>query len=269
MAKKRQSKNQFDVAVVYGDVHDPFVDEPVFEMFLDALSIIKPNLIVELGDGFDFFQLSHFLNDPERRNALLSDRDTFIKRRLAITDAVGKRIVRHYLPGNHEARLHKYLWSHAPELNGLDELTWDGFLRLEAMGWIVSDFKGAQNPTLELGKLLVTHGHIVRKHSSYSARAVMEDYGQSVLVGHTHRLGSYWRSTVDTTMVAYENGCLCSMAAGTHYTRGAINWQSGFSIVTIDRETGWFRVHQIPIVKVPGKLVKRLMLNEGVLEARI
>ena len=216
----------------------------MFEMFLEALRIIEPDAIVEAGDGFDFFQLSHFLNDPDRRNALLSDRDIFIAHRIAISKAVGKSTVKHYLPGNHEARLTKYLWHKAPELAGIEELTWHGFLQLEKMGWDIRDFDGSQNPMVDVGKLTVTHGHIVRKHSAYSARALLEDYGCSVLVGHTHRMGSYWRSTLDTTHVCYENGCLCSLSAGKHYAKGAINWQQGFSVITVDRQTGWFRVHQ-------------------------
>ena len=256
----------FDKVVVYGDVHDPFVDEPVFDMFLEALRIIKPNVIVELGDGIDFFQLSKFSVDPERRYALASDRDAFVRRRLAVSNAVGKKCLRKYLPGNHEWRLKEYLRTKASELSNIPELSISEFLGLDALGWDYRGFDGAQNPTIEIGKLLVTHGHIVRKHSSYSARAILEDYGQSVLVGHTHRLGSYWRSTLDTTHVAYENGCLCSLSAGKSYVKGAINWQRGFSVVSVDPQTGWFRVHQIPIVKVPGKQVCRLQLNECILE---
>lgn len=266
---RKKHEEQYDKIVIYNDLHDPFVDEPVFDMFLEALRLIKPNAIVEAGDGIDFFQLSRFSCDPARRHSLASDRDTFVARRNAISDVVGKGTIRHYLPGNHEARLKSYLWNQAGELAGIEELELGNFLKLNEIGWQYHDFDGAQNPMLDVGKLTVTHGHIVRKHSAYSARAILEDYGCSVLVGHTHRLGSYWRSTLDTTHVSYENGCLCSLNAGKHYVKGAINWQQGFSVVSVCKKTGWFRVHQIPIIKVPGKNMKRMLLHEGVFECRI
>ena len=47
-----------------------------------------------------------------------------------------------------------------------------------------------------LGKLMVTHGSIVSKHSGTSGKNHLEKYGTSILHGHTHRLGVYYKRDV-------------------------------------------------------------------------
>ena len=64
---KRVSKRKrpFSVGVVYGDIHDPYCDEPAFEMVLDALTCIKPDFVVENGDGFNSDGFAMFVKYPD------------------------------------------------------------------------------------------------------------------------------------------------------------------------------------------------------------
>jgi len=259
------AKRKFDVAVVYGDIHDPFCDEPVFHMFLEALELIKPNILIENGDGLDFYQLSSFSKDPRRALELSTDRVVFVNHRLMIKSVVSRKCHKIYLAGNHEARLQRYLCDKAPELAGLAEFAPERFLQLDIMQWDYYPNFGKRLPEAQLGNLTVTHGHIVRKHSGYSAHAMQDELGCSVLCNHTHRLGSYWKTDSKTTHAAFENGHLYDPTK-VDYESGAVNWQQGFSVVMVDRETGWFRVEQIPIVKVPNTNKKRMLLHEGILE---
>lgn len=271
MAKKkpRPKQRQFDVGVIYGDIHDPYCDEPVFEMFLEALGIIRPNFIIENGDGFDFYQCSPFLRDPARINDLAKDRDTFVRRRETIMQAVGKGCRKRYLPGNHELWLRRYLWAHAPELSSLPELEWYEFLGLRELGWDYIDFEGVQNPMIDVGNLTVTHGTFARKPLGASLRAMLDDLGCSVLFNHTHRMGWLPTTNMNSEHAAWENGCLCLRQVGNAYVKGSVRWQQGFSIVTVEPLTKWFRVHPMQILRVPGTPKKRLMLHEKVLECSI
>lgn len=260
------AKRKLDVCVVYGDMHDPFCDEPVFQMFLMALGMIRPNILVENGDGLDFYQLSSFSKDPVRRLQLSNDRLIFVQHRMRILEMVGKKCRKIYLAGNHEARLQRFMSDKAPEFTGLSEFDPERFLQLDIMGWEYMANFGKRLPELQLGNLTVTHGHIARKHSAYSAHAMQDELGCSVLCNHTHRLGSYWKTDSSTTHSAFENGHLYDPTK-VDYESGAVNWQQGFSVVMVDRETGWFRVEQIPIVRVPNTNIKRMFLHEGIVEA--
>ena len=64
------------------------------------------------------------------------------------------------------------------------------------------------------------------------------------MIGHTHRLGIYYRRNRGGVHAAYENGCLCSLEP--EYAQYP-DWQQGFSVVHVDKG-GFFNVQQIPII---------------------
>lgn len=266
MTKRKRAT--YDVGVIYGDVHDPYCDEPAFEMFLEAVKLIKPNFVVENGDGFNSEGFASFIQNPGAQCSVNSELKQFKARREMVLDVTGKDCLCTYLPGTHEYWMADYLVKH-PEMDR-EENQWYNILGLQEMGWNYLDFEGRKQPVLDIGKLLVTHGTIARMHSGYSARASLDMYGSSVLVNHTHRLGAHWRTNISTTHVAYENGCMCTEHAGKGYMRHrSLNWQQGWSVIIVDRQTGWFRVDQIPILRVPGENKKRVFLHEGLLECQI
>jgi hypothetical protein len=64
---------------------------------------------------------------------------------------------------------------------------------------------------------------------------------------HTHRLGAHYRTGFDgLPLVAFENGCLCDLTPPYMLSP---NWQQGFSVVTMDRESDLFHVDQLPIIR--------------------
>jgi len=265
----RKKPKQFDIGIIYGDIHDPYCDEPVFEkLFLPAIAIIKPDFIVENGDGFNSEGFASFIKNPRAQCSVNSELDIFKARRKRVREWAKKDCLCTYLPGTHEYWMADYLVKH-PEMDR-PENQWYNILGLDEMGWNYLDFEGRKQPVLDVGKLLVTHGTVHRMHSGYSARAALEMYGSSVMVNHTHRLGAHWRTNINTTHVAFENGCMCTHRAGDGYMRHrSLNWQQGFSIVQVEPLTGWFRVSQVPILKVPNAAKKRLILHEDILECEI
>jgi hypothetical protein len=101
---------------------------------------------------------------------------------------------------------------------------------------------------------IVTHGHIARKHSGYTAKGMLDTYGVSGISGHTHRAGTHYLKDESVgqagAKVWYENGCLCDL--DPEYCTSP-NWQHlisvGYFINGGQRHTGRFHIIPIPIVK--------------------
>ena len=96
---------------------------------------------------------------------------------------------------------------------------------------------------IEYEGLYITHGDVISKHSGWTAKAHYERYGGCGMVGHSHRLGSYFKTERIDTYGWWENGCLCDLQP--EYVNYP-NWCQGFSIgyFTNDR----FFIEQVPII---------------------
>jgi len=225
-------------AVVLQDTHNPFQDQRVLrevELFLWEL---QPDLVLYPGDMGDFYLLSKFDKNPERANSLQKDLNStgemFKRHRALLPNA---RMI--FEEGNHEDRLRKYLWQN-PALASLDALKLKNLYKLEDAGVEHVPYKEG---VLINGKFLVTHGDLVRAHSSYTAKGMSDKYGGSGIHGHTHRLGSYYRKNYFGIYGWWENGCLCDL--NPDYVTNP-NWQQGFSIIQFTKDRFW--VQQIQII---------------------
>jgi hypothetical protein len=150
----------------------------------------------------------------------------------------------HYLEGNHEYRLERYLKQKGPSLLGLEEVTIPALLQLERFEmWHVPygdvlSFAGES--------VSYTHGTHIRKFGGYTARAHVERIGRSVVHGHSHRGGSTYYSTAAGTVAAWENFCACRF--DMPYVESAPDWQHGFSVVSAGKTA-----HSVEQVYIPPK----------------
>jgi hypothetical protein len=223
--------------VVLNDLQVPFQDKPVLNLVLDFIDDLRPYGVILAGDVNDCYELSVFDKNPLKKWTLA--------REIKECGDVMKRLSKHatvkvWEEGNHEDRLRRALWSN-PEFASLKELQFRQLFHLDDYGFKHLPYGDVYN----IGKLSTTHGDIVRKHSGASAKAHFEKIGGSVLHGHTHRLGSYYRTNSKGTHVSYENGCLCRL--DPEYIRHP-DWQQGFSVVHVEPRSGLFNVQQIPIL---------------------
>lgn len=221
------------VTVAIGDVHIPYEDRTAIECAFSIIRSIQPDNVVLIGDIIDFYTVSKYAKDPTRINTLQEEIDQTYQFLSEVRDVAPKaRII--YMEGNHEDRLNRFLMTKAPELYCLRFMQVARLLRL-------NDFKMEYNDGHEvIGDTTFTHGHIVRKHSAYSARAMAEEYG-TVLFGHTHRLGMHHKRDGRGDMIAIENGCLCELDPG--YVKGIADWQQGFTVITyIDDHSAYEQV---------------------------
>lgn len=247
---------------VYGDVHIPYQDPDALAIMFDALSVYKPDHIIIAGDLLDCEEISTF---PKRErpvklvDELIAGEDHFKRLRLIAPDA---RIS--YLEGNHERRFARYVGSRAPALLEVKDVSVDTLLNIKDynIDFFPSTDRGI---SIDLGKILVGHWSRVSKHSAYTAKLILDDYGKSHIQGHTHRLGTHFRTLADRTLVGYEGGCLCLLKV--KYMEFP-NWQHGFHTITIAPD-GIFQVQQIPIISSHDKQRMTAIFGDQIFERKL
>ncbi len=224
-------------AVIANDLHIPFQDEVAIELFFQFVKKKSPHQIILLGDICDFYSVSRFDKNPTRIANLQADLDktlAFLERcRENYTGEI------HYIQGNHERRLRKYLWKEAKALSSLRSLELSKLLNFDNIG-IMYHEHGYQ-----LGDLFCTHGSLIRKHAGYTARAEFEKNGCTGISAHTHRDGKYTVRNRNGHFAWWENYCLCDL--NPEYIEGVANWTQGFSCATLVGNRPY--VEQIPILK--------------------
>ena len=263
-------KSLYESNITVNDFHIPYQDHAVVKLVIRFIKDYQPDVITINGDLMDWYGISKFaksplrylsqaeINDLERRKknvvSVASQRelnesfDTLVALRKACHDAKIE-----YVFGNHEYRLDTFIMNNAPSLfdlrkpserNGPAVMSIDSLLDFHNLE-ITKHYSGLKESWFKYGGLYIGHFNLVRKHSSWTAKALVEDKNVCILQAHTHRGGSFYKSPLSTSLVGFENFCLCDLKP--HYINNP-NWQHGFSIVYKKRNGDRFDVHQIPIV---------------------
>jgi UDP-2,3-diacylglucosamine pyrophosphatase LpxH len=231
-------------AIVFGDTHMPFHDQRLLDLISRFLQDFKPDTFIHGGDLIDCWELSDFDKNPKDESRFSKElkrgegfwydmRHEFPKAHLV------------YLYGNHEYRLQKYIIRHAAALAGLPELSLEALMHLDKYDVEIAN-SGLKESFYWYGKLAVSHFNKVSQHGGYTAKQLVDKYMVSVLHGHTHRVGSNLRTTLDGQILGgWDNGCTCNL----HPTYVlSPNWQHAISVV-YKWTDGRFQVIQIPIIK--------------------
>lgn len=228
------------------DIHVPYQDEKALHAALEFIHWFKPNHVFVLGDLVDFYQVSKFVRDPKRAVELQDNIDESIDVLARIKEA-SRDAKLYFEKGNHELRLEKFIWTHAPELDSLRSLKLDELMQFKKLGYTYHEqgwciFKD----------LLIKHGNVVRINAGYSAFGELTKAGMSGVSGHTHRLGQTFVRNMGGFLTWIEAGCLCDL--NPHYMEGLIaNWEHGIAIGFFKKNSERFSVSPIPIID--GKLL--------------
>jgi len=231
--------------VALPDTHGYLIDEEALSGALAFLRYYRPARIFLLGDHVDFPAFSRFDKPPSDIMRIGEDVQACRGfQKLVRKSAPKARIA--YLKGNHEVRFQKHLWKHQ-ELAQL--LRWQGVDLPYVLGLAENGIEWVESGTLPLSeRLIVKHGHIVRKNSAASAMAEVERNGVSVIMGHCHRLGQGYRTSRRGMLTGIESGCLCNLAP--EYMEGQIpDWQQGLSFGSLAMRGHAFSAHTAPIIK--------------------
>lgn len=226
--------------LITNDWQIPYHDVEVIEgLFMPFLRWLQPYGFIWNGDIVDNHSLSEFSKDPLNKPDLLHEAEIARHYMGRIRDVKSIKLC-YWIGGNHEDRLRRYMWQHASRLQLAVDQTFESVFDTKRYRFIYRPY----GYTHALGSLDVTHGSIVRAASGGSAKAHFDKRGGSVIIGHTHRLGSYYRTNSKGTHVAYENGCLCSLKP--EWVQDP-DWQQGWAVVHVG-DDGMFNIQQIPVI---------------------
>jgi hypothetical protein len=131
----------------------------------------------------------------------------------------------HLFDGNHGWTRHaKYLAENAKQY--ADHITPNSLYGHEDQG--VEFHYYTDLPYNRFNDMYVHHGVAVSKHSGESVKADIDAWGVSIIRGHSHRLGDYFKTYELTgkTLEGYEIGHLMEVKEADYSTQR--NWQQGF-----------------------------------------
>lgn len=207
------------------DIQFPLHDKRAVDLWLKVLKGFKPDLVDFVGDLDDSDSTSRWAIGPETmvtvNEAGAKDTKDFLKdcRRLAPDADM------HLFDGNHGwTRHYQYLMKNAPQY--LDSITPDQLYGYEDVG--VEFHYYSDLPTNRFNDMYVHHGVAISKHSGESVKADIDAWGVSLIRGHSHRLGDYFK-TYELTgkrLEGYEIGHLMKESLADYSNQR--NWQQGF-----------------------------------------
>lgn len=239
--------NKYIKHLVFSDVHVPFHDRTALGLLFDFIKWFKPDLVTINGDLIELYDLSRF---PKHLQSM-SVEDEFQMTCDEVLSPLRKvhkgKIILNY--GNHEFRLDSYLASHARELQRLRGLTVAGQLELAGLD-IKVNYSGNRESWYRWGAILIGHWDKSLKQPGAAARELAQQYGQSVIQGHTHKSGETIIRQMDKHIGAYEYGCLCSLDPSWE---ASPNWVHGFCVAY--RKPGKKRYQVTRVTIIGGKFV--------------
>jgi hypothetical protein len=226
--------------LIIPDLHAPYHDERAWRLALKVGRFLRPDVIVTLGDFIDNYCVSGHRKNPKRARELSYEVDN-ARARLRELETLGAR-KKHFLGGNHEHRLERYLCDRAPELYGM--VTIDELLRLKPNGWKYVHY----GQTLRLGDTSFTHD--LGKCGENAPNKARDTYRTHAVIGHVHGM----RLDYKGGLVGAAFGWLGSLehADYMHGAEAGYRWQHGVGIGYLD---GRGRMHLTPVAFLDGKCV--------------
>lgn len=187
---------------VVPDVHYPHHDRKLLKMTHRAVEFCRPDELIFIGDVFDFSAIGRYPHNAYKlttiNKTVEAGRKEIIHPLLA---TAGKECKSIFILGNHEDRLRKYLDLFAAPLGGSEFLDIGLFIGGDAF-----DETRNYGESYKSGGVVFTHGNFVRTNPGASVCKHLEFFRDDVVIGHSHRVGSFLRKTNDGVQAGYEIG---------------------------------------------------------------
>jgi hypothetical protein len=231
------------------DQQFPYQDDRAISLWFQVMKWFKPDVIDYLGDTDDqacysrytegrsaeFLQLhkddSRDLIVPMMRHEAKGARDFYTKTREMMPNAQLFSAL-----GNHDVRIFEYMDKKLPDY--INEVTPEALWGLDSLGYEYIYYDDA--PKLRFGDIHVHHGNAISQNAGESARKDVENFGVSIIRGHSHRAGTFYQTFQlrnggqGETLRGYEIGHMCDENSdGMKYTNNH-NWQKAFAIAHIE-----------------------------------
>lgn len=223
------------------DIHCPYHSIEALTAALEWLKAQEPTLVVIGGDFFDFYGLSRFLKDPDKRSPAEEIR-TGIELLKAIYVALKPKNGLVFKMGNHDERFEHFLWQKMGEMSGLQdleelrEITLENILRKRLGPDFPLAFVGDKR-IIKAGNLNITHGHEFPSGISSPvniARGLYLRAKANAMCGHSHKSSEHSETNINDEMITtWSVGALCEL----HPLYMPINsWNHGVAMIELNEE---------------------------------
>lgn len=241
--------------IIIPDVHRPFHDQRAWKLLRKTIEHHGFQIAIILGDFGDFYSVSSHQKDPKHRNLLLVDEVADVEKGLDELDtSLGSGCEKHFIQGNHEWRLDRYIAQRAPELYGLTDTA--KLFNLKQRGWKYTPY---HNYT-KIGKIYYTHD--TGKAGQNAHRQAERAFSDNAIIGHTHRMAlEISGNTRGRPHISGNFGWLGDIHAAEymHLINARRDWTLGFGTGWMKKDgTTFLQMH--PIVNnevcVDGQLIR-------------
>jgi len=229
------------------DTQFPYHDKRALNLWFKVLRYLKPDVVDYLGDISDQACFSRFTKGTPD-DFLIKYQAELADGKLALPLVQSEEQVardfyadtRELLPdaelfvalGNHDIRVFDFAAKHLQE--ELDQFTPENLWGLDNVG---ADYiYYGDLPKHRYGDLYAHHGLSVSQHAGDSVRKDVESLGVSLIRGHSHRMGDFYKTYElrGETLRGFEIGHLADIKSpGMMYTN-VHNWQQGFAYAVIE-----------------------------------
>jgi len=233
------------------DVHAPYHSIEALTAALDFLSDKDITTLLIGGDFFDFYGMSRYAKDPDKRNTAEEIKVGVELLKTIFETLNPDKVVFKY--GNHDERFEHYIWQKFAEIPQLTDFEEMKQINLET---ILRNRLGKDFPIdfvtdkriIKVGDLNVVHGHEFPSGITSPvniARGLYLRAKANTMCGHSHRTSSHVETDINGQMITtWSVGSLCEL----HPLYMPINsWNHGVALITLD-ESG--------IVDVQNKRIK-------------
>ena len=229
--------------ILASDFHFPKHDARSVELFLKVLKWYQPDAIDFAGDLDDAECSGRWVEGTPAEAVSIKSGAGLVKDFLGEVSSVAKKAEdKHFHGGNHDFYRHKkYLDKNAP--NTLEYITPDFLYGLSDSGFEWHDYE--LPPVKRLGGLHVHHGESISKHSGESVRNDVQNHMVSIVRGHSHRAGSYFRTypLAGLEIEGWEIGHFTVPESHTYQT--TFDWQQAFAVVDVEDDTAHVQLVRI------------------------
>jgi len=230
--------------LMVSDIHFPLHDQRKVELFLKVAKWFKPDAVDLLGDIDNADSTSRWADGGTGEFKGIEDEGVKDTRDFLVDlrKTVGMDAECHFHDGNHGWTRHEqYLDRKAPTFK--EFITPDLLYEYSKVGFEWHRYDEA--PVHRYGDMYAHHGESVSKHSAESVRNDVLNWGCSLVRGHSHRQGSYYK-TYDLTgqkLRGFEIGHLCDENKMSYTITK--DWQAGFAIAHVVNDYPHFSLVEI------------------------
>jgi hypothetical protein len=228
--------------MISSDQQIPFHDPRAIQIWWDVMDWLKPSVVDYLGDTSDQFCFARFQEGTTTEFLAGLPKDTkgvdFLGHVVAEEKATADfyAYTREKRPraqifsalGNHDIRAENYVDKKIPEI--YNDITPENLWGLDNLGIDYIHYNDV--PRHRFGGLFAHHGIAASAESGASVKSDMSNLGVSLIRGHSHRLGTYYRTyeLKNEILRGYEIGHMCKVdSPGFKYSQ-IHNWQQGFAV---------------------------------------